>query len=344
MFFLFAYRRSRDRIVLAVAFAFFGFGLITRLSMVLPLIAAVIYLVSLARVRPARLLQDAVVAALTLTPFVCWQLYYNHLRTGNPLMSPVQGPQYAANNALNGDVLAGLTGLLFSPGKSIFIYSPIALLSIIVMRRFFKNHSYEATFVAIVGILWLLLHARLQSWYGAWGWGPRHFVTIAPIIALPFLVTRVEIRTRWLRWAAVALLFSGFLLASASILGNWQYRMSLALHQGRSQDSIFVWDPVRNQAVDALTSAVRQIHRTVSGGPFEIAEGYSRANVAASNTVNLWLFSAYREGVPAAWLALCAVVLAGCAGLCIWLLCRPGRASTLDIATGNAHTSSETHA
>ncbi len=181
------YRRDGRLRHVAAAFALLGLGVATRVSMVLPVAASAVYVLAAEGWSIARSWRAAAVAALALAPFLAWQLWYNHLRTGNPLVSPVQTAQYAANNGLDGPLLTGVMGLLFSPGKSVFVYAPLLVLSVARFPRFARSHRPEALYLAILAGAWLLLHAKLRSWWGAWGWGPRHFVTVVPLLLLPAL-------------------------------------------------------------------------------------------------------------------------------------------------------------
>jgi hypothetical protein len=322
MLFLFLSARRPDRELLLVgAFACFGFGLITRISMVLPVATAIVY-VLLSRSLRTKIMRVGSIVVATLAPFVCWQLYYNHLRTGNALISPVQTAQYAVNNGLGGNLLVGVTGLLISPGKSVFVYCPIALLSLMVMGQFWTLYRNEAVFVSLLAVQWLLLHAKLQSWYGTWGWGPRHFVTIAPALALPFLVVRLNHRGRIFKAFAIVLLGWGLLLAVASQIGNPHYRLMLAYQAGLLKRETFVWSLTRNQAADALVAAAQNLTRTFCGGDYEIVAGASKIDIIASNTVNLWFVTACRLGIPARYVTVAVTMLVGCAAMCLWMLFR----------------------
>ncbi len=310
--FLFLYARSPARTVLLVAaFACLGFGVITRVSMIIPVFAAALYLLIQQHRAPLRLAGTAAIAALTLAPFALWQLYYNHLRTGDWLLSPVQTSQYALNNGLTGNLLDGVAGLLFSPGKSVFVYVPIALLSLLCLHRFWRRYPLESMFVLVVACGWLLLHAKLQSWYGAWGYGPRHFATLVPLLALPFLVERPTLTSPLFKKLAAFLLTFGCVLAAASITTNWHYRMALAHAQDRGADRDLVWSPVNNQAVDILKAAAGNVQRLLFGGPYEKIPPYSEINLAASNSINVWLHTAYLQGVPWWLLTGCGVLLLG---------------------------------
>ncbi len=296
------FQKTKDIRLFLIATALFGLGVITRLSMLLALAAFAVYLlVGFWRDR-AQLIRLAFLGGLGLSPFAVWQLYYNHLRTGNWLLSAIH-----KDNPLIGDLMTGLTGLLFSPGKSIFLYCPLALLSVFCFRRFWTSYRPEAVFIAVLSMLWLVLHAKLEDWSGDWGWGPRYFITVAPILALPVCVfwdamTQTILR-RALFFGALAW---GALLSCASIIGNWHFRRTLAEMQGREED--MSWSLRGGQAWDMVRAAASNLRNMIEHSPGSTVPGASPVDTYASNTVNVWFNSAAWMGVP--MLPLAGVVLA----------------------------------
>lgn len=304
------FTRTKDKRLFVLAMTLLGLGAITRLSMVLPLVAFGVYLAIVFRQDRVQLIRLALIGGAVLAPFVVWQTYYNHLRTGDWLLSPVQTAQYAANNGLTGDLAVGLTGLLFSPGKSIFVYFPLALLSVVCFRRFIARYPAEAAFVAVLSGLWLLLHAKLASWFGAWGWGPRHFITIAPVLALPACADwEWMTESRWRRSLLVCALGWGTMLSVSSLIGNWHFRMGLAAAQGR--DQAMIWSLSRGQALDMIAGAASNLRNTVLHLPGPAVPGYSPVDRYASNSINVWINTAAYEGIPPILVAgaACALII-----------------------------------
>ncbi len=169
------YREKNNWWYLFGCYICLGFALITRISMILGILVSFSYLISIYRSNLAIKIREISLGLITFLPFVLWQCWYNHLRTGIFYKSPVQTAIYAQNNALDGNLFVGITGLIISPGKSLFIYAPLCILSIFLFKKFYREHQKEAIYVAALTVLWFLLHARLRSWYGAWGWGPTSF-------------------------------------------------------------------------------------------------------------------------------------------------------------------------
>jgi hypothetical protein len=220
----------------------------------------------------------------------------------------VQTAQYAANNGLTGGLAVGIAGLLFSPGKSIFLYLPLALLSVVCFRRFMACYPSEAAFVAVLSGLWLLLHAKLASWFGGWGWGPRHFITIAPVLVLPACVAWEWMKeSLWRRSLLICALAWGAMLSVSSVIGNWHFRLGLADAQGRGQEMI--WSLSKGQALDMVGGAASNLRNTVLQVPGPTLPGLSPIDRYASNSINVWINSAAYEGIPPILLAGAAFAL-----------------------------------
>lgn len=306
---LICYRQTQASKFIIYCFLALGFALITRVSMVLPIFAACVYLFISHQASITQKLRNLILAGVTLIPFAIWQSWYNFLRTGIFYKSPVQTSVYAGNNALDGNIFVGLSGLLFSPGKSIFIYAPLILISIFLFRRFARQYPKEAIYTSILAIFWLLLHARLRSWYGAAGWGPRHLITILPIIFLPFAVNLEYIWSKIsLKITTIILAGFGFILGLSSIISNWHFRMMYAIERNLGDDQNFIWGWTHSQAIDMLQAGVGNIIRIITKSPVIVIQNtYSEANEYASSTLNLWANSLIYAGIP--WFVVVVLII-----------------------------------
>jgi hypothetical protein len=308
-------RTMRTRYFL-VAMALCGLGIITRLSMVLLLAVFGIYLTVVFWKDRSRLTRLVLIGGTELAPFAFWQTYYNHLRTGHWLISPVMSDRYAAVNGLTGNLAVGMSGLLFSPGKSIFVYVPLALLSVVCFRRFMADYRCEAIFAAVLSGLWVILHSRMAAiWNNDWGWGPRHFVTIAPVLVLPACACWEWIQeSLWRRLLLRCALTWGAILCASSIICNWHFREALAITEGR-RDAM-LWSLTRGQALDVIAGAISNLRNIAVKAPIPCLSSYSRINCYASNTINVWINSAAYAGIPRPLLAAAAVTLLAVAAYC----------------------------
>ncbi|MBI3306626.1 MAG: glycosyltransferase family 39 protein [Candidatus Omnitrophica bacterium] len=77
--------------------------------------------------------------------------------------------------------------LFFSSGKSIFIFNPLLFTVILAFGKFSKEFKAESYFIAAIFLLYLFLlpYDYLPT---AWQWGPRYYVSLIPLLFLPFLV------------------------------------------------------------------------------------------------------------------------------------------------------------
>ncbi|MDJ0736566.1 MAG: hypothetical protein QNJ47_21295 [Nostocaceae cyanobacterium] len=309
--FLILYRQNIKIGYLIAAFALLGISFITRISMVLPIVASMTYLFLIHKSFPTKLFKSLSIAIATQIPFFIWQIWYNHLRTGIFYKSPVQTERYISNNGLDGNIFLGLSGLLFSPGKSLFVYAPLLVISLILFKKFYREHRKEAIYIIILTVLWFLLHAKLRSWYGAWGWGPRHFVTILPILFIPFAVNFEYIITKTkLRIFSLLLASFGFILSLSSIISNWHFRIMYAKEQGRLSDSIFVWGFWNSQSIDMLKAACGNIWRLLTAAPaITLHSSYSKSNEYVSSTLNIWANALLSVGIPWYIVSILVIIL-----------------------------------
>jgi hypothetical protein len=81
--------------------------------------------------------------------------------------------------------LLGLYGYLFSPGRSIFLYSPPIILSLFAWSRFCQQQRREAVLFAVVSVVYLLFFSSYGRWHGDWCWGPRFLFLLIPLWMIP---------------------------------------------------------------------------------------------------------------------------------------------------------------
>jgi hypothetical protein len=100
----------------------------------------------------------------------------------------------------------GLYGLLFSPGKGIFVYCPLLVLSIGGWLAFSRRYRPEAWLIAGFWVCYFLLFAPYKFWTGGFNWGPRFLLPLVPLGYLT-LGPLLEGRKPYLAWSMFALLF-----------------------------------------------------------------------------------------------------------------------------------------
>jgi hypothetical protein len=195
------------------SFRFFGAGLIVGVGL-LTRAAFAIYLPALvwliARRSTSRDRWPRFAAfGIGLLPFVAGLLWHNALRFGDPFQFSYAGESFTT------PPWQGIPGLLISPGKSVFLYSPPLLLSLILWPRFRRVRPALAEFLALTWITALPFYGMWWAWDGGWSWGPRFLVPLIPLSCLPLMMLPEK---RVWRGIAAALILAGIVIQAAAVL------------------------------------------------------------------------------------------------------------------------------
>lgn len=176
---------------------------------------------------------------LGLVPGIVMALGYNALRFGSITKTGYQ----SVAGVMVENLLLSLWGLLFSPGKSMFLYTPPLALALLGLPRFWRGH--RATVWAMLATILpvVLFYCRFPSWPGDWAWGPRYLVFATPVLLLPAISFLSAMR--WPRRGLAVLVLA--LGLGVQVLGN-----------------AFYWDHYLRIALDVRTHWLGQPNRTAS--------------------------------------------------------------------------------
>lgn len=122
----------------------------------------------------------AVVVGLTLC---CW---FNNLRFGSPFHDGKFQLRSQRGFPMFGNPIAGFATLILSPGKSIFLYSPILVIALTGMRRLFRQQRALVVGLCSASVTLALFISCISFAGGDWCWGPRYLVPLVPLWALAF--------------------------------------------------------------------------------------------------------------------------------------------------------------
>jgi hypothetical protein len=127
-------------------------------------------------------------------PITLLQSLYNALYFGAPWrfsqtlhsVSPDANypPSYWQNPPLQ-----GILGMLFSPARGLFIYSPIFLWLFWHPLRLWRQSSRHQRFLMVGTLATLLLLSRYWGWHGGWCFGYRMLADVTPVLTLALLPT-----------------------------------------------------------------------------------------------------------------------------------------------------------
>jgi hypothetical protein len=144
-------------------------------------------------------------------------------KTGNPIIW--QTP-----------LAAGALGLLISPSRGLFIYSPFLVFALVGGWLAWTRREYTVLRPLIIAVLGIwLIEFRHFDWWGGWSYGYRHIVDTVPMLVLLLAPVMPWLQRRWAPKAIFAALvawsvFVQFLGAFAYDFRGWNGRVLYTVH------------------------------------------------------------------------------------------------------------------
>lgn len=132
-------------------------------------------------------------------------------------------------------VRTGVVGMLASPGKAIWLYSPVLLLALAGPFLSSKDRWRETWLPLAMLLVLVVVYASLRerAWQGGVSWGPRYLVMITPflmIASLPAIERLIDSRVWWKTGAFWTLLGASILVQIGGVVVNLydflDYRMA----------------------------------------------------------------------------------------------------------------------
>jgi hypothetical protein len=113
-----------------------------------------------------------------------WTLAYDALRYGSPFQLGYSGVY--DTRGFSTPLLQGIGVLLWSPGKSFFVYSPILIAAVPGMIVLARRRAPLATVVVTIFVLRVIVYAKWWTPEGGSTWGPRFLLPLCAVLAIPF--------------------------------------------------------------------------------------------------------------------------------------------------------------
>jgi hypothetical protein len=227
-----------------------GFAYVVRPTNLVPLAAAALWaLLS----RPRRMPAFLAGAAVVLVPFMIANLStYAH-----PL-PPYYRPGFYGANAFKGEALAGH---LVSPGRGLFVYSPLFLLSFAGAALKARSRSLTLLDLSLAGCVvahWIVLSTTNANWWGGGSYGPRLFTDVVPYLMYFLIPVFAWVESaRGARRVAVAAVVAVTSLISVAVHAQGALNKSTGIWNGYpnniDQDPERVWDWRRPQFLAGIT-------------------------------------------------------------------------------------------
>ncbi|HET7206294.1 MAG TPA: hypothetical protein VFI95_06905 [Terriglobales bacterium] len=202
--------RGSTRLLFAGACAF-GLNLLTRLTTGMDLIAGGIFLLLILRLEGAtvrevweRFLSYSKVAGPVYAVFILIDRWYQYHRFGSFFTTYVSvfaqeyhrlDPSLPANYPWETPFHVGFLGPFITPEKSIFLFDPLIVLTMLVATLAWKYFPSEIRAYVLASFLLVLayicFYARYTVWSGDFAWGDRYVSTsveLAAFISVPLLM------------------------------------------------------------------------------------------------------------------------------------------------------------
>ena len=190
----------------------------------------------------AAALRALAVAAAPALAIAAVHVLHNHARWGTWIASPMlaQAPMLSVSLA------TGLHGLLFSPGTSLFVYSPLLLLLPFTLPGFWRAERALCLTVLALCASFLWLCGRFAFWHGLWSApGARMLFALVPLLMLPLGPWLAGAHSRASRTAVAGLALAGLAIQLVLVCVNWRAAILRAGYDAETSHWAFLFDWAR---------------------------------------------------------------------------------------------------
>jgi hypothetical protein len=243
--------RTGKRRALIVGSTAFGLNLLTRLTTGLDLIFGGVFLLVILAFEHAsgrefrtKLVEYLRCALPVYALFVFFDRLYQFYRFGSwtstyvkvaALEQRLRAPSIPTNFPWTTPFLKGFLGALTSPEKSIFLFDPLIVLSIVLAFLAWRHFSpslkaYSLSMFALV-FAYICFYARYFEWSGNFAWGDRYVSTTVQMVAFISVPLLLKFRAQLGRavWGLGVFLVSASLVIQIASLAFW---LPLEIYQG----------------------------------------------------------------------------------------------------------------
>jgi hypothetical protein len=213
-------------------------------------------------IRDRRRLLAFTAAGLPLAMLLGW---YNYAHLGSPLrfgqtsLHELAIEKTGSPEVFSTPVWYGLLGLLISPSRGLFVFSPVLVFSFVGMVVAFRDRSLAVLRpVAVAVVAVLLVESKHFDWWSGWAYGYRHIADLTPLLAVLIapVLARLEGRGFWKGVFVAATAYS----VAVQVLGaftydalGWNRRAAYWVEGGGAASDRRTFDPAEAQAWAAET-------------------------------------------------------------------------------------------
>jgi hypothetical protein len=233
--------QTRQQRALWIGSGALGLNLLTRVTTALDIMAAGIFLLMVIWFKGARgreMWTRAVAYCKVAVPvyiffgllerFYSWYRFGSWTQTYIPIFareSRMQDPSLPANFPWSTPLHEGVLGALFKPEKSIFLFDPLLILTLLLFTLLWNRMAAEVRAYAVSALLllagYICFYARYTYWAGDFAWGDRYVSTAVEMVALLGIPLLLRYQTQlgsWMRATAALLIAASLLIQVASLM------------------------------------------------------------------------------------------------------------------------------
>ena len=263
------------------------------------------------------LAMDLVRPAIPVIAVLVLVMVYNYVRFADPLETGYE--------KVSGRFLVGFFGILFSPGKSLFLFNPLTLFGCLAFMLFLREQRKTAFLFGWLIVSHLLLFSTWWSWQGGMGWGPRLMLVVLPYLILPIGFLLQEYKQA-VKVPILIALVAGILIQLPSVTVNAsRYYYELSQEFGSLGHDRLLFTPKYSQLIgqfkqvavvfenlDDELQMAQMVSLAKKGERFLGADvGVVLENGLAINAPNFWWYYMYLFGYPFYFWLLPPVALVG---------------------------------
>ena len=138
---------------------------------------------------------------------------YADLTHSHPQLGVIENPW-------GGRFWEGLLGLLFSPNRGLFVYTPVCLFSFAGCYYWWRRRNAVGWYLLASFAVVIAIGSKFFSWWAGWSFGPRYVMDTLPVLVL--LMAAIDGLIARKRWRIPFAILTAYSVAIQAI-GAWCY-------------------------------------------------------------------------------------------------------------------------
>jgi hypothetical protein len=156
---------------------------VTARFQIAPLVAVLLFGL-LMRVGFRRALVPATLVTASLaTLFVLQYYWFGHIFGAMPRLEALHPDVHGVSTSISRTPWVGAAGMLISPNRGLFVFSPIALVAILGIPALVRRHpTLGAGWALIAALVQFLVYSCYSVWWGGFSYGPRYVLDVVVLL------------------------------------------------------------------------------------------------------------------------------------------------------------------